>query len=120
MTGETSAGPQDWMSQGACRTADPELFFPISLAGPAAHQVSMAKAVCRRCDVQARCRSYAVSTGQDGVWGATTREERMARPLPMAPPAATPRHDTPAGLASADPCHGPEARAGPRPGRGTA
>jgi len=49
------------MSRGACRQADPELFFPIgATAGPAARQVEAAKAVCGSCAVRANCLSYAL------------------------------------------------------------
>jgi WhiB family redox-sensing transcriptional regulator len=67
-----------WMLRGACRTEDPELFFPISAAGPGLAQVSSAKAVCGRCPVRANCLSYALITRPDGIWGGTTREERWA------------------------------------------
>jgi WhiB family redox-sensing transcriptional regulator len=67
----------DWMSRGACRGEDPELFFPLTTTGPALAQASLAKAVCGRCPVQPNCLSYALITGQDdGIWGGTTREER--------------------------------------------
>ena len=72
-----------WMLRGACRTEDPELFFPISAAGPGLAQVSSAKAVCGRCPVRANCLSYALITRPDGIWGGTTREERWAS-LPRA------------------------------------
>jgi WhiB family redox-sensing transcriptional regulator len=67
-----------WMLSGACRSEDPELFFPISAAGPGLAQVSSAKAVCGRCPVRANCLSYALITQPDGIWGGTTREERWA------------------------------------------
>ena len=65
-----------WMLRGACRTEDPELFFPISAAGPGLAQVSSAKAVCGRCPVRANCLSYALITRPDGIWGGTTPRER--------------------------------------------
>jgi WhiB family redox-sensing transcriptional regulator len=67
-----------WMPQGACQDEDPELFFPIAASGPALAQVFAAKAVCFRCAVRARCLSFALATGQAGIWGGTTREERHA------------------------------------------
>ena len=75
-----------WMLRGACRSEDPELFFPIAAAGPALAQVSSAKAVCGRCPVQANCLSYALITRPDGIWGGTTKEERWAGPQPPAAP----------------------------------
>jgi WhiB family transcriptional regulator, redox-sensing transcriptional regulator len=66
-----------WMSRGACRQADPELFFPIgATAGPAARQVEAAKAVCGSCAVRANCLSYALEAMPEGIWGGTTLEER--------------------------------------------
>jgi len=68
-----------WMSRGACRQADPELFFPIAtVQGPAARQVEAAKAVCAACAVRARCLSYALEAMPDGIWGGTTPEERRS------------------------------------------
>jgi WhiB family transcriptional regulator, redox-sensing transcriptional regulator len=66
------------MPRGACRGEDPELFFPVTAAGPALAQVLAAKAVCFRCAVRAACLSYALATGQAGIWGGTTQEERAA------------------------------------------
>jgi WhiB family redox-sensing transcriptional regulator len=64
-------------SRAACATADPELFFPISRAGPALRQVAMAKAVCARCEIQQACLGYALDAGSvQGVWGGTTEQER--------------------------------------------
>lgn len=68
----------DWRSLAACMTADPELFFPISSAGPALDQVEQAKAICAGCQVQHACLDFALSTGQvHGVWGGTTEDERQ-------------------------------------------
>jgi WhiB family redox-sensing transcriptional regulator len=77
---ETSgAGSLGWMSGGACRQADPELFFPIAtVTGPAARQAEAAKAVCRPCAVRANCLSYALEAMPEGIWGGTTQEERRA------------------------------------------
>jgi WhiB family redox-sensing transcriptional regulator len=66
-----------WMSRGACRQADPELFFPIAIVkGPAARQVEAAKVVCAACAVRAKCLSYALEAMPEGIWGGTTLEER--------------------------------------------
>jgi WhiB family transcriptional regulator, redox-sensing transcriptional regulator len=64
-------------SRAACSTADPELFFPISSAGPAIRHVSMAKAICARCEIQQECLRYALDAGPvQGVWGGMTERER--------------------------------------------
>jgi len=66
-----------WWTRAACATADPELFFPISHAGPALRQVARAKAICARCEIQKACLGYALDAGSvQGVWGGTTEEER--------------------------------------------
>jgi len=63
-----------WMLRGACRQADPELFFP----GPGVRQAEVAKAVCGRCAVRGNCLSYALEIMPEGIWGGTTKEERQA------------------------------------------
>jgi WhiB family transcriptional regulator, redox-sensing transcriptional regulator len=73
------AGSLGWISRGACRQVDPDLFFPIAAAtSPAVRQVEAAKAVCARCAVRAECLSYALATMPEGIWGGTTEEERLA------------------------------------------
>ncbi len=65
-------------SRAACSTADPELFFPISSSGPAARQVTRAKAICARCEIRQAYLDYAVAAGPiQGVWGGTTERERQ-------------------------------------------
>ncbi len=67
----------DWRHHALCQEQDPELFFPVGTAGPAALQVEQAKRVCRRCDVLDDCLSWALDSGQDsGVWGGTSEDER--------------------------------------------
>ena len=69
----------EWWSLGACLSADPDLFFPISESGPARRQVMAAKAVCAGCQVREQCLSYALAAGPiHGVWGGTSEEERRA------------------------------------------
>ena len=68
-----------WMSRGACRLADPDLFFPVAIGtAPAARQVAAAKAVCGLCAVRANCLSYALEAKPEGIWGGTTPDERRA------------------------------------------
>ena len=73
-----TGGTPGWMPRGACRGEDPEHFSPVTAAGPALAQVFAAKAVCFGCAVRAACLSYALATGQAGIWGGTTQEERHA------------------------------------------
>lgn len=71
---------RDWRSSAACRTADPELFFPVSSVGPAEDDIAQAKAVCGSCGVRRQCLQFALATHQMyGVWGGTTEEERRLR-----------------------------------------
>jgi WhiB family transcriptional regulator, redox-sensing transcriptional regulator len=77
-TSDFTDGSPGWMPRGACRGEDPELFFPVTAAGPALAQVFAAKAVCFGCVVRAACLSYALASGQAGIWGGTTQEERHA------------------------------------------
>ena len=68
---------QDWRKQGACLSADPDLFFPVSSRGVSATQIDRAKSVCASCPVRARCLDFALSTQQQfGIWGGTTEDER--------------------------------------------
>jgi WhiB family transcriptional regulator, redox-sensing transcriptional regulator len=67
-----------WQADGACRSADPELFFPLALTGTfALSQVRAAKAICARCPVRADCLNFALNHQEtDGIWGGTTAPER--------------------------------------------
>ena len=69
----------DWVHRARCKDEDPELFFPVGTAGPAASQIAAAKAVCFQCPVRIECLEWAIATGQDsGVWGGMSEEERRA------------------------------------------
>lgn len=66
-----------WWNMAACRSADPELFFPISSSGVGEADVTRAKAVCARCRIRERCFDYAIDSHQaHGVWGGTSEDER--------------------------------------------
>ena len=81
----------DWRSRGACLSADPDLFFPISPGGASQRQVRRAKAVCATCPVQAECLAFAVETRQaHGVWGGLGEEELARLRLSLRPPGAAP------------------------------
>ena len=67
-----------WWDLAACRTADPELFFPVTESGPGVRQVARAKAMCADCGVRLQCLDFATTTRQaHGVWGGTTETERQ-------------------------------------------
>jgi WhiB family transcriptional regulator, redox-sensing transcriptional regulator len=73
----TAESLRGWWSRAACKSADPDLFFPISGCGPAVAQAERAKAVCAACQVRRDCLRYALAAGPlQGVWGGMTEEER--------------------------------------------
>jgi WhiB family redox-sensing transcriptional regulator len=75
----TGAGTvTNWRSAGACLSADPDLFFPISTSGPAQRQIARAKMICAGCGVRQECLQFAMSHDQlYGIWGGTTAEDRQ-------------------------------------------
>jgi WhiB family transcriptional regulator, redox-sensing transcriptional regulator len=67
----------EWWGLAACRNAEPELFFPISVTPAARSTVERAKQVCASCPVQSQCLSYALRHRQEqGIWGGLTEDER--------------------------------------------
>ena len=70
--------PEDqWRSMAACRSADPDLFFPISSSGQSMAQEAEAKAICAGCRVRRECLAFALRTHQaHGVWGGLSERER--------------------------------------------
>ena len=75
MTATGSAA--NWRSAGACLSADPDLFFPISTTGPAEKQIARAKTICAGCTVRLECLEFAMTHDQVyGIWGGTTAEDR--------------------------------------------
>lgn len=68
----------NWRSAGACLSADPDLFFPISSTGLGAKQIARAKVICAGCRVRQECLEFAVTHDQAyGIWGGTTPEDRQ-------------------------------------------
>lgn len=61
----------------ACKTADPELFFAEDITKEGKRDVAVAKGICARCPVLARCREFALVNTDHGVWGGMTAEERL-------------------------------------------
>jgi WhiB family redox-sensing transcriptional regulator len=71
----------EWQLSGACRTADPDLFFhPEGERGPSkSGRDDSAVAVCRACPVRTLCREHALRVREPyGVWGGMTEDEREA------------------------------------------
>src|ERR1700691_6293250 len=72
-----TAGSPSWRQAAACRSADPDLFFPDSFSWRSSEQVARAKAVCAACIVRRQCLQYALAANEThGVWGGMTEEER--------------------------------------------
>ena len=71
---ESCHADEAWRTRGACRSVDPETFFP------APHEPSEgAIALCATCDVRGPCLAWALRVGDcHGVWGGTTPRERRA------------------------------------------
>jgi WhiB family redox-sensing transcriptional regulator len=68
---------EQWKPMGACGSAEPDLFFPVSAAASNPVQVAEAKVVCARCVVRRECLDFAIATRQmHGIWGGLTEEER--------------------------------------------
>jgi WhiB family transcriptional regulator, redox-sensing transcriptional regulator len=75
----TDMAPAPWMTEGACRDHDPELFFPISASAASTDQIERARAVCGGCHVQADCLHYALAHRiKDGIWGGRTEQQRQS------------------------------------------
>lgn len=56
----------------ACIDVDSRVFHPRKISGAVEH----AKQICRTCPVIHDCLAYATAHDLDGIWAATTREER--------------------------------------------
>jgi WhiB family transcriptional regulator, redox-sensing transcriptional regulator len=71
----------EWQLQGACRAADPDLFFhPEGERGPRrTRRDEAARAVCAGCPVLGQCRDHALAVREPyGVWGGLTEDDREA------------------------------------------
>ncbi|GAA3242531.1 hypothetical protein GCM10017691_46690 [Pseudonocardia petroleophila] len=69
--------PEDFRHRAACRSVNPEIFFPAAVAGPEFEaQVSVAKAVCAGCPVREQCLTWALRHQPDGIAGQMTEHER--------------------------------------------
>jgi WhiB family redox-sensing transcriptional regulator len=74
----TAMANSEWWRQGACLSAEPDLFFPISSHGAAGGaDAARAKRICAGCQVRCECLDYALRTRQvHGIWGGSTEDER--------------------------------------------
>jgi WhiB family transcriptional regulator, redox-sensing transcriptional regulator len=68
---------ETWRKKGACRDANPIIFFPISYTGSGREAVAEAKAICTKCLVQPQCMAAALDKKPaTGIWGSMTPDER--------------------------------------------
>jgi WhiB family transcriptional regulator, redox-sensing transcriptional regulator len=65
-----------WQAHAACVGISTEEFFPAGSSGAALDQLARAKAICALCPVTKQCLEYALDTGQHGVWGGMSEDER--------------------------------------------
>lgn len=62
----------NWMAEGNCASAPPDLFFPHDGVG-----VEKAKQVCVGCEVLDHCLEYALRNRiEHGVWGGCSERQR--------------------------------------------
>lgn len=62
-----------WQDAGACRTANPDLFF-----GRDGGHFTAGKAICATCPAIDPCRQHGLLHEVDGLWGGLTPAERKA------------------------------------------
>lgn len=70
----------EWQYQGACRDAEPSIFFhPEGERGSARRRRDdAAKSVCARCPVIRECREHALRVREPyGVWGGLSEDDRL-------------------------------------------
>jgi WhiB family transcriptional regulator, redox-sensing transcriptional regulator len=67
---------EEWRAAAACRSADPQLFFPEGTSGRALRESASAKLICGLCPVRASCLDWALDHATVGIWGGFTADER--------------------------------------------
>lgn len=71
------AADTSWRERSACRTADPDLFFPTGRDGDEPpYPLPEAVAICDRCPVKPECLAWALATNPLGTWGGTSEYQR--------------------------------------------
>lgn len=66
--------PEPWQSKAACRSYDPEIWFPNRHDN---YSFSRARLICKSCPVLETCLDWAVSRKiEHGIWGGKTAPER--------------------------------------------
>ncbi len=74
---------RDWREEAACAGMDTELWFPARShpKGAERKRVRVAQEVCASCPVRLACLTFAIRTGQRGIWGGLTEEQRRRSKL---------------------------------------
>ena len=63
-----------WQREARCNQYDPDMFFDTHVRAE-----RRAKAICGRCEVQAKCLAFALDTRIEfGVWGGLNGKERRS------------------------------------------
>ncbi len=63
-----------WQKEARCNQYDPDMFFDTHV-----RTERRAKAICSRCEVQAKCLAFALETRIEfGVWGGLNGKERRS------------------------------------------
>ena len=70
----------DWMQEAYCKNIKTEIFFTEDNR----LTVQIAKSACAQCIVIDPCLDYAISNQEQGIWGGTTRGERLRSKSPKA------------------------------------
>lgn len=65
-------GTEPWMGKAVCASADPEEWFPEKGSSSQA-----AKKICAGCPVVNECLQFALDHNEYGIWGGTSRRERV-------------------------------------------
>lgn len=69
-----------WEDDAACRTVDPDLFFPMGSHGHmTGREIKAAQRVCGGCPVRRECLRYALKNpakAGPGIWGGLTAQQR--------------------------------------------
>ncbi len=69
--------PDQWEPSAACRTTDPQVFFPTTDGHGSEQTTEAAKRVCSRCPVRRACLAHALENQEPvGIWGGLTTRER--------------------------------------------
>lgn len=63
---------EKWMESAVCASADPEEWFPEKGV-----RAAKAKKICATCPVIDECLQFAIDNNEVGIWGGTSRRERV-------------------------------------------